>query len=135
MLTCGCAPQLRYVQVDFAQPLDYVEPPRQPPPQQAPAAASGQAAAGGAGGAAGSAAAEPAAQEPEEPKFLAFAGTGRRLDGKAAGPSNPVAIPVPGVGRASAAPPGNDSAASGSAPKTGWYAGQRRLRCLEGSKL
>ena len=38
----------------------------------------------------------PAAAEPEEPKFLAFAGSGRRLDGKAASESRPVAVPLPG---------------------------------------
>lgn len=101
-------------EVDFAQPLDYVEPLQQQPPQQTqpvpkdderlPHAA--------------------AAQPPqdEQPKFLAFSGSGRRLDGKAAAPSIPVAIPLPGSGPSTSSTTANSSAAgndstTGSAPK------------------
>lgn len=114
----------RSLQVDFAPPLDYKEPERQPPQQPAPMAADGT----GAAGAAGAAPAEPA--QPEEPKFLAFAGTARRLDGKPASESRPIAIPLPGSGRpggtasgpASAAgsvgsAAGGEGGAAGSAPK------------------
>jgi ubiquitin fusion degradation protein 1 len=72
-------------EVDFAQPLDYVEPVREPPkPVSTPAAdAAGPS----------TSAAEP--QEPEEPKFLAFAGSGRRLDGKTPKhEAQPVAVPL-----------------------------------------
>lgn len=108
-------------QVDFAPPLDYVEPQRQPQ-QPAPMAADAPAAAG-------AAAAEPAPAEPEEPKFLAFAGTGRRLDGKPASESRPIAIPLGATGRPGASASGPSSAAgsvggsegpgsaAGSAPK------------------
>ncbi|PRW59790.1 ubiquitin fusion degradation 1-like protein isoform X1 [Chlorella sorokiniana] len=107
--------------VDFAPPLDYVEPQRQPQ-QPVPMAADVPAAAG-------AAAAEPAPAEPEEPKFLAFAGTGRRLDGKAVSESRPIAIPLAGTGRPGASTSGPGSAAgsvggsegpgsaAGSAPK------------------
>ncbi|KAL4459081.1 hypothetical protein ABPG75_013946 [Micractinium tetrahymenae] len=108
--------------VDFAPPLDYKEPERQPAQQPAPMAADGPGAAGTA------AAVEPA--QPEEPKFLAFAGAARRLDGKPASESRPIAIPLPGSGRpggaasgpASAAgsvgsAAGGDGSAAGSAPK------------------
>ncbi|KAI3436309.1 hypothetical protein D9Q98_002362 [Chlorella vulgaris] len=77
--------------VDFAPPLDYVEPVRQPPQQQPePMAADGpEAAAAAAGGAAAQ------AEQPQEPRFLAFAGSGRRLDGKAVSESRPVSVPLP----------------------------------------
>lgn len=97
--------------VDFAPPLDYVEPVRQPPAPMAaegPSAAAGVAGGSG-GGAAAAAAAEPA--EPEEPKFLAFAGSGRRLDGKAVSEARPVAVPLPGSGRT-----GGSASTSGPAP-------------------
>lgn len=109
------------LQVDFAPPLDYVEPQRQPQ-QPVPMAADVPAAAG-------AAAAEPAPAEPEEPKFLAFAGTGRRLDGKAVSESRPIAIPLAGTSRPGASTSGPGSAAgsvggsegpgsaAGSAPK------------------
>ena len=109
------------LQVDFAPPLDYVEPQRQPQ-QPVPMAADVPAAAG-------AAAAEPAAAEPEEPKFLAFAGTGRRLDGKPVSESRPIAIPLAGTSRPGASTSGPGSAAgtvggsegpgsaAGSAPK------------------
>eukprot|EP00232_Nephroselmis_pyriformis_P014178 CAMPEP_0182884826 /NCGR_PEP_ID=MMETSP0034_2-20130328/19236_1 /TAXON_ID=156128 /ORGANISM="Nephroselmis pyriformis, Strain CCMP717" /LENGTH=260 /DNA_ID=CAMNT_0025018057 /DNA_START=207 /DNA_END=985 /DNA_ORIENTATION=+ len=63
-------------EVDFAPPLDYVEPvytPAAPPMAAAPA--------GGAGAGAGVAEAEE--EVLEEPKFLPFRGSGNRLDGKA----------------------------------------------------
>ncbi|EFN53275.1 hypothetical protein CHLNCDRAFT_136896 [Chlorella variabilis] len=91
--------------VDFAPPLDYVEPARQPPPQPVPMAAEGPAAAAGAAPAADEAA------EPEQPKFLAFAGSGRRLDGKAVSESRPIAIPLPGSGRPGGSASGPASAA------------------------
>ncbi|KAL4431959.1 hypothetical protein ABPG77_000226 [Micractinium sp. CCAP 211/92] len=110
--------------VDFAPPLDYKEPERQPPQQPTPMAADGP----GAAGAAGEAAAE--AAQPEEPKFLAFAGTARRLDGKPVSESRPVAIPLAGTGRPGGSPSapasaagsvgsaaGGESSAAGSAPK------------------
>eukprot|EP00983_Pelagomonas_calceolata_P092656 1157693-Pelagomonas_calceolata.AAC.2 len=49
---------------------------------------------------AGAAAPGAAEEQPAQPTFLAFAGSGRRLDGKAATPSQPVPVPKPG------APPG-----------------------------
>jgi ubiquitin fusion degradation protein 1 len=112
--------------VDFAPPLDYVE-----PDWKAEAAAAALAAAAAAAaaapeamatdGASGSgAAAEPEA--PAVPTFLAFAGAGRRLDGKAAGESRPVAIPIPGARPA----PASEPAASGSAPKAGSAPGGRK---------
>lgn len=72
-------------EVDFAPPLDYVEPERPAPP---PAAASPSVAK--------PADKEEPEPEPEDttPKFLAFAGSGNRLDGKAGGPSAPIAVPV-----------------------------------------
>lgn len=56
-------------------------------------AGKGEGAEAGTGG--GSEAATPAA---EEPAFLAFAGSGRRLDGKSAGPSAPVPLARVGSG-------------------------------------
>jgi ubiquitin fusion degradation protein 1 len=98
-------------EVDFAPPLDYVEPDWK---AEAAAAALAQAAAaaaaagaagvagasgsggGGAGGGGAAAAAE--AAPPAEPAFLAFAGAAQRLDGKAVGEARPVPV--------AAAPPG-----------------------------
>jgi ubiquitin fusion degradation protein 1 len=111
------------VQVDFAPPLDYVEPPRQPAQQAVPMAAEAPAGA--------AAAAEP---EPEEPKFLAFAGSGQRLDGKPVSESRPIAIPLSAAGQlgggsssralsaagsvgSGAGGDGGGAAATGSAPK------------------
>ncbi|CAI5994804.1 unnamed protein product, partial [Closterium sp. NIES-64] len=81
-------------EVDFAPPLDYVEPERVPTPVKAPAAGAAAAAAGGseAGGkkGAGKDGKAEAAPPPEEPAFTPFVGTGRRLDGRpAASPSSP----------------------------------------------
>ncbi|CAK0756728.1 hypothetical protein CVIRNUC_002480 [Coccomyxa viridis] len=82
-------------EVDFAPPLDYVEPQREERP--APAAAPSSSA----DAAAASSSAQPEETEPEEPKFLAFQGTGRRLDGKAAvgGPPVPVDLSRGGARR------------------------------------
>ena len=72
-------------EVDFAPPLDYVEPERQP--SKAPTGLGGAPPSLG-GSASGKAPAEPEPEpEPEGP--MAFAGSGRRLDGKPAGPSAP----------------------------------------------
>jgi len=76
-------------EVDFAPPLDYVEPEPQPRPPLAPSL----------GTSTGKAAAEPEPEAPaEEPAFLAFAGSARRLDGKSAGPSAPVPLARIGSG-------------------------------------
>jgi hypothetical protein len=45
----------------------------------------------------GTAGAAAAAEEPVQPTFLAFAGSGKRLDGKTAPPSQPVPVPLPGT--------------------------------------
>ncbi|KAK9817963.1 hypothetical protein WJX72_004999 [[Myrmecia] bisecta] len=98
-------------EVDFAPPLDYVEPNRDEGKQ---AAAAEPMAADVADGAA-----EPAApSEPEEPKFIPFVGGGRRLDGKTVagnGPSTSASGPPTSSGpvRAAAGPSG-----SGSTPAT-----------------
>eukprot|EP00884_Botryococcus_braunii_P012396 jgi/Botrbrau1/21157/Bobra.0061s0051.2 len=86
-------------EVDFAPPLDYVEPNRDegPPPDLAPALGASEEAG-------------PAPEEvPEEPKFVPFRGVGLRLDGKpAASPTVPIAVPA----RAGASTSGGGSAAS-----------------------
>ncbi|PNW72961.1 hypothetical protein CHLRE_14g613350v5 [Chlamydomonas reinhardtii] len=109
-------------QVDFEAPKDYKEPervpPAQPKPEPAAAAAGTSAAAGAAAGGKGpSPSPEP---EPEEPKFLAFAGTARRLDGKAAGPSNPVPVVLgrPGSALGGGAVAAGGAAGSGAGPST-----------------
>ncbi|CAI5496183.1 unnamed protein product, partial [Closterium sp. Naga37s-1] len=79
-------------EVDFAPPLDYVEPERVPTPVKAPAAAAAAAGGSEAGGkkGAGKDGKAEAAPPPEEPAFTPFVGTGRRLDGRpAASPSSP----------------------------------------------
>ncbi|CAL5227295.1 g10230 [Coccomyxa viridis] len=96
-------------EVDFAPPLDYVEPQREekaPAPAPAPAA--------DAAGPSSSAQPEEAAQDP---RFLAFQGTGRRLDGKAAvgGPPVPVDIHRGARQPPPSAPPA-DAQAKSSAP-------------------
>jgi ubiquitin fusion degradation protein 1 len=96
--------------------------------------AGGAAADGKAGSAVPSKGASPSPPEPEEPQFLAFAGTARRLDGKAAGPSVPVPVPLrpggaPGAGAAGSAgagPSGSPAAAgSAGAGPSGSAGGQR----------
>lgn len=123
--------------VDFAPPLDYVEPERVPPAAAVPMTTdvapltTGAATKG-----------EPAPEEaPEEPQFLAFAGTGRRLDGKAASESQPVAIPLARVGSVSR-PGGTSQAsssgageASGSAPKTGSAPGRKAGKLMFKDRL
>ncbi|KAK9845218.1 hypothetical protein WJX81_000357 [Elliptochloris bilobata] len=105
--------------VDFAPPLDYVEPSRD---EYAASAAAAAAAATPPAEDARSTSGEEAAPAPEEPKFLAFVGSGRRLDGKPAaggdpvpvkfgafGPRLPVPAPEPGT-------PGKGTAAPGARP-------------------
>lgn len=70
-------------EVDFAPPLDYKEPERVTPPPVAVPPSSSQ---------------DAAPAEPEEPKFNAFTGAGRRLDGKPgrfSTGSMPTATPTP----------------------------------------
>eukprot|EP00897_Mesotaenium_endlicherianum_P009816 jgi/Mesen1/8863/ME000053S08267 len=102
-------------EVDFAPPLDYKEPERAPPRPAAPAAA-----APAAGAAAAGASTSEAPAEPEEPKFQAFVGSGRRLDGK---PSKLPASPAPVAGPSSAAASASTSRASGAAPASAAGAG------------
>ncbi|PNH08702.1 Ubiquitin fusion degradation protein 1 [Tetrabaena socialis] len=111
-------------QVDFEAPKDYKEPERMPPKAQeaGPAAAVASTSAEAKGGPA-AAAATGATPEPEaeDPTFLAFAGTGRRLDGKAAGPSNPVPVPlrVPSINASSGASPSGSAPGTSGPPATG----------------
>ena len=90
-------------EVDFAPPLDYVEPDREEGPAVANGGAdallNGTASTSGAVAAAGQA---QAPEEPPEPKFAAFGGAGRRLDGKAVAPA-----PAPQPGPSSAPGPSN----------------------------
>lgn len=119
--------------VDFAPPLDYVEPGSTSDvgvdAEMADASQSmgSQSTVGShrgvAGGEKGSDAAEQAAVQ--EPSFMAFSGAGRRLDGKPVSESNPVAIPV----RVSGAGADSNSGAastSTSAPKSGSAPGSRK---------
>jgi ubiquitin fusion degradation protein 1 len=107
--------------VDFAPPLDYVEP--------EPVFGGGGGGGNSVGGmASAGTSAMPMATDsgtttdaeasavvvPEEPTFLAFAGTGRRLDGKAASESQPVAIPRSKIGLGSS----GGSSAAAAAPST-----------------
>jgi len=81
-------------EVDFAPPKDYKEPQRVPQKSAAePMDEDAKASTSKAGAAAPGAAEE----QPAQPTFLAFAGSGRRLDGKAATPSQPVPVPKPGA--------------------------------------
>jgi len=90
-------------EVDFAPPLDYVEPAFEKPAEARAAAAAAAAAAAGGGGAEGAdGGAEkggeiaPAEAADDAPKFLAFAGGGRRLDGKSARDDlKPVEVELP----------------------------------------
>lgn len=75
-------------EVDFAPPLDYVEPVRQLRPEPQSSAPSADA-----DGPSTSPAEAP--QEEEGPKFLAFAGSGNRLDGRVPKHADaPVAVPL-----------------------------------------
>lgn len=127
--------------VDFAPPLDYKEPERRPAgsaggggPEPMDAQPSGSAAA--AGKAKGGEAGGDAAAEVLEPTFLAFSGSGMRLDGKPMSNSQPVAIPMPGT-----RPSNNNSSssqpaeASGSAPKAGSSAGRKQGKLMFKDRL
>ncbi|KXZ51901.1 hypothetical protein GPECTOR_11g334 [Gonium pectorale] len=103
-------------QVDFEAPKDYKEPERVPPKAPEPAAAAAAPADGKTGAGPSTSKGSTPEPEPEEPKFLAFAGTGRRLDGKAGGPSNPVPVPLRGPSSNALASGPSTSAPSGSAP-------------------
>lgn len=111
--------------VDFAPPLDYVEPewvPAQAAPKPSETASAGKASE-----------AEAAAPVDEGPTFLAFAGTGRRLDGKSAGESKPVAIPLGGPRRSSGTVA--SEGASGSAPKSGSAPGKKAGKLMFKDRL
>jgi ubiquitin fusion degradation protein 1 len=95
-------------EVDFAPPLDYVEPAFEKPAEvrAAKAAAAAAAGGGGVGGGGGAKGADggaekggeiaPAAAADDAPTFLAFAGGGRRLDGKSARDDlKPVEVELP----------------------------------------
>lgn len=92
--------------VDFAPPLDYKEPERVPSHPAVPSTS---------GDGSEPMATESAAPEQTEPAFLAFSGSGRRLDGRSVTHSAPVAIPMPG-GKSTASIAGSQS---GSLPKSG----------------
>eukprot|EP00850_Spirogloea_muscicola_P010040 SM000058S18470 [mRNA] locus=s58:27338:29962:- [translate_table: standard] len=78
-------------EVDFAPPLDYVEP---PPVLRTPAAAGGTSSGPATSVASDSQSSQAGAIEPaEELRFAAFTGTGRRLDGK---PGKPAEAALPG---------------------------------------
>jgi len=99
-------------EVDFAPPLDYVEPQRPPPPAPAPAAAPAPLTAEGAPPrrvrqARAHARPAAAAEAQAAPKFAAFVGGARRLDGKA--------VPPPSAAANASAAPATASAAT--APK------------------
>lgn len=115
--------------VDFAPPLDYVE----PEPVFPGGASGGVSAAGTSSGGAlavpvpmatdsgttrGGPEAGAAVAVPEEPTFLAFAGTGRRLDGKVASESQPVAIPRSKIGLSSSGGGGGGGSSSMAGPST-----------------
>jgi ubiquitin fusion degradation protein 1 len=136
--------------VDFAPPLDYVEP--EPvfgngaggsgSASMATAATAATAAVpmmtdSGSIGGGGNENAGGAAVMPEEPTFLAFAGTGRRLDGKAASESVPVAIPRSKIGlpvNGSGAASGQEGA-SGSVPKSGSAPGRKAGKLMFKDRL
>lgn len=130
------------VNLEFEAPKDYKEPTRQPaaPLQPLAAAAGGEAGPSSTGGAA--AAGEEEA-EPEEPKFIAFQGSGRRLDGKASSSSSsPAAASGAGPSSAAAAAArraagagGNSAAVGGSKPGTFVSTGNRLLDKLEMDKV
>lgn len=86
-------------EVDFAPPLDYVEPvyEKPKPPASAKAAAGSDGASGSAqpGGKGKEVEEVPPSEDKEAPKFLAFAGGGHRLDGKALSGAAPIAVDIP----------------------------------------
>eukprot|EP00873_Tetraselmis_striata_P022693 jgi/Tetstr1/442957/TSEL_031019.t1 len=110
-------------EVDFAPPLDYEEPaplpPRPPVPAPSLGAPTGK-------GAAEAGAAE--AEAPVEPDFLAFAGSGRRLDGKSAGPSAPVPLARVGSGTGSGLVPLHRSASGTSVASSSGEGGEGAAR-------
>ena len=131
-------------QVDFAPPLDYVE------PDYSSARGSGAIQGGSTSAVAGTEATpmvtdgsfasttgsgkqdteEMATSKPEKPTFLAFAGTGHRLDGKKASASKPVAIPAPpGI------KPTVEPSASGSIPRSGSSAGRKAGKLMFRDRL
>eukprot|EP00955_Chlamydomonas_euryale_P119127 366574-Chlamydomonas_euryale.AAC.1 len=94
-------------QVDFEAPKDYKEPEkvfRKPAAAAAAAAGSGAGAAAGSASGSGGGGGDAKEAEPQDPKFLAFAGPARRLDGKAPTlPSAPVPVALPGTSGPAAA--------------------------------
>eukprot|EP00887_Chlorella_sp_A99_P006719 scaffold3.g6719.t1 len=125
-------------QVDFAPPLDYVEPEPQFPSRQQGGGggeAGPSAAANGAAPAAAAAQQQEGGSEPEATTFLAFAGAGRRLDGKPASTSAPVAIPLAGARRATSSAASSEAgSAPSSAPKAG-SAPKRPGKVMYGNRL
>ncbi|GJP47447.1 hypothetical protein CLOM_g6632 [Closterium sp. NIES-68] len=124
-------------EVDFAPPLDYVEPERIPAAPRAPAAAaaaSGGASASEVGGKKGPGqdGKADATPQPEEPTFTPFVGTGRRLDGRpAASPSSPAtsaaaAAPSRASAGGGASREGATGAGGGSASGAGTAGGGRK---------
>jgi len=96
--------------VDFAQPLDYIEPEKREDSASAPMITENSI---------GSVPSQPdseVAVADQGPSFVAFAGSGRRLDGKAVTESKPVVIPLAAGSQSSRL--GIDSG-SGSAPNGG----------------
>ncbi|KAL6766383.1 hypothetical protein ACKKBG_A35820 [Auxenochlorella protothecoides x Auxenochlorella symbiontica] len=106
--------------VDFAPPLDYVEPEYTP---AAPAAAQASTTRPDAGS--GSSTTEdngdPASRAAAlaEPQFLAFAGTAKRLDGRPAADPRPVPVPRPGGTSASSAGPSTKDGSSDAQASSG----------------
>ncbi|KAK9906895.1 hypothetical protein WJX75_009852 [Coccomyxa subellipsoidea] len=95
-------------EVDFAPPLDYVEPKREervPEPART------------ADGAGPSAAPEEPEAAPEEPRFLAFVGPGRRLDGRPAVGGPPVPV-VSSIGIRRPPPPAPEGSSAKGAAKS-----------------
>ena len=83
-------------EVDFAPPLDYVEPVYEKPAPRTPAGGEGDGPSKGDGaGADGGKGKEPEAPVDSAPKFLAFAGSGNRLDGKGPRDLKPVEVELP----------------------------------------
>jgi ubiquitin fusion degradation protein 1 len=138
--------------VDFAPPLDYKEPERRPAgfagggggggpePMDAQPSGSSVAAAAAAAKRKGEETEGDAAAEASGPTFLAFSGSGMRLDGKPISSSQPVAIPMPGTrpsntnaSRSSSQPP--EASGSGSAPKAGSSAGRKQGKLMFKDRL
>mmetsp|Transcript_35292 Transcript_35292/g.89326 ORF Transcript_35292/g.89326 Transcript_35292/m.89326 type:complete len:361 (-) Transcript_35292:412-1494(-) len=141
--------------VEFEAPKDYKEPDYK---AIAAANAAAQAAAKGpepmqedskAGAAGGASTSGAAPAEPEQPQFLAFAGTARRLDGKPiTTPSQPVAVPLPasssatallaasaGTSKAGTTPPAAGGSSGGAKAGTFVSTGNRLLDKLQRDKM